>query len=70
MSPTKATSTKRKRGTPRDVRGRKGHGIGVRFDPPTREALDKAASETHRSLSNLIAVAMIEWLERNGYLKK
>jgi hypothetical protein len=54
----------------RDVRKRKGHGIGVRFDPPTREALDKAASETHRSLSNLIAVAMIEWLKAHGYLKR
>jgi hypothetical protein len=54
----------RKRGLP------KGNNVGVRFDPEMRAELDKAASETQRSLSNLIRLATVEWLERNGYMKK
>jgi hypothetical protein len=48
----------------------RGHGVGVRFTAEVREALDRAASEQRRSLSNLIEVATAEWLEREGYLKK
>jgi len=54
----------------RRVGTRKGHGVGVRFAAEVREALDRAASEQRRSLSNLIEVATAEWLEREGYLKK
>jgi hypothetical protein len=62
----KSTSkmVRKRRGT------RKGHGVGVRFTPEVREALDRAAGEQRRSLSNLIEVATAEWLEREGYLKK
>jgi hypothetical protein len=61
----KVTTGKRRRSTTR-----KGHGVGVRLTPEVRAALDRAAGEQRRSLSNLIEVATAEWLERNGYLKK
>jgi predicted HicB family RNase H-like nuclease len=63
----KSTSSKGRRVSTRKPRG---HGVGVRFTPEVREALDRAAGEQRRSLSNLIEVATAEWLEREGYLKK
>jgi hypothetical protein len=64
----KSTNHKGRVGTRR--RMPKGHGIGVRFTPDVRAALDRAASEQRRSLSNLIELATAEWLEREGCLKK
>jgi hypothetical protein len=65
----KSTSSKPGRVGTR-MRKPRGHGVGVRFTREVREALDRAAGEHRRSLSNLIEVATAEWLEREGYLKK
>jgi hypothetical protein len=43
---------------------RKGRGLGVRLTPQVRAALEQAA---HHNLSNVLELALIEWLERSGY---
>ena len=43
--------------------------LGVRFNPETKAALDKAARDEDRSLSNLIERIVAEWLRAKGYLK-
>lgn len=40
----------------------------IRTDDATKAALDKAAADDHRSVSNLIEVVMDEWLRERGYL--
>ncbi len=41
----------------------------VRFEPPVKAAIDKAAKDDTRSTSSLIQKVMIEWLKARGYLK-
>jgi hypothetical protein len=41
----------------------------VRFDPPVKTAIEKAAKDDARSASSLIQKVMIEWLKAAGYLK-
>jgi hypothetical protein len=43
--------------------------LGVRLNPETKAALDKAAKDEARSLSNLIERVLTEWLKAKGYLK-
>jgi hypothetical protein len=42
--------------------------VGVRIDRAILAAAETAADDQHRTLTNLIELALIEWLERNGYL--
>lgn len=44
--------------------------IGVRIEPDLKAAAEKAAKDDRRSLSSLIEIALEEYLERKGYLKK
>jgi len=44
--------------------------LGVRVQPDTKAALDKAAKDDLRSVSSLIEKILVEWLRENGYLKK
>lgn len=44
--------------------------IGIRVEPETKELVDKAAAAERRSVASLFEVAMLEWLERHGYVKK
>jgi hypothetical protein len=41
----------------------------VRFEPPVKAAIDKAAKDDARSASSLIQKVMAEWLKAKGYLK-
>jgi hypothetical protein len=43
--------------------------LGVRLEPDTRAALEKAAADDRRSISSMIDRILIEWLRANGYLK-
>jgi len=44
--------------------------LGIRVQPETKAALEKAAKDDMRSLSSLIEKVLTEWLRENGYLKK
>jgi hypothetical protein len=41
----------------------------VRFEPPVKAAIDKAAKDDARSASSLIQKVMTEWLKEKRYLK-
>jgi hypothetical protein len=43
--------------------------LGVRLEPDTKAALEKAAADDRRSISSMIDRILIEWLRANGYLK-
>lgn len=43
--------------------------LGIRVQPETKAALEKAAKDDMRSLSSLIEKVLTEWLRENGYLK-
>ena len=36
--------------------------IAIRFDPAQREALDRAAAEERRTLSDMIRIVLADWL--------
>lgn len=44
--------------------------LGVRVQPETKAALEKAANDDLRSVSSLIEKILIEWLRAKGYLGK
>jgi hypothetical protein len=44
--------------------------LGVRVQPDTKAALEKAAKDDLRSVSSLIEKILVEWLREEGYLKK
>jgi len=44
--------------------------LGVRVQPETKAALDKAAKDDLRSVSSLIEKILVEWLRERGYLPK
>jgi len=44
--------------------------LGVRVQPETKAALEKAAKADMRSVSSLIEKILVEWLRANGYMKK
>ena len=44
--------------------------LGVRVQPETKTALDKAAKDDLRSVSSLIEKILVEWLRDKGYLSK
>jgi len=43
--------------------------ILFRMQPELRAALEKAAHDQNRSLSNLVETLLDEWAKKNGYLK-
>jgi hypothetical protein len=44
--------------------------LGVRVQPDTKAALEKAAKEDLRSVSSLIEKILVEWLREKGFLRK
>jgi hypothetical protein len=44
--------------------------LGVRLQPETKAALEKAAKDDFRSVSSLVEKILIEWLKAKGYLRK
>lgn len=42
--------------------------LGVRVQPETKAALEKAAKDDLRSVSSLIEKVLVEWLRAKGYL--
>ncbi len=44
--------------------------IGIRLDTIVLGAADTAARDQHRTLSNLIELALIRFLQQEGYLPK
>jgi len=42
--------------------------LGVRVQPDTKAALEKAAQDDLRSVSSLIEKILVEWLRAKGYL--
>jgi hypothetical protein len=41
----------------------------VRFKPSVKQALDKAAKDDRRTISQVVQIAVEEWLKTRGYLK-
>lgn len=44
--------------------------LGVRLQPETKAALERAAKDDVRSVSSLVEKILIEWLRAKGYLKR
>jgi hypothetical protein len=44
--------------------------LGIRVQPETKEALERAAKADMRSISSLIEKVLVEWLREKGYLGK
>ena len=44
--------------------------LGVRVQPATKAALDKAAQDDLRSVSSLVEKIIVEWLRDKKYLPK
>lgn len=42
--------------------------VFIRVEPKTKAAIEKAAADEQRSVSNLVERVMTEWLRHNGYL--
>jgi hypothetical protein len=51
------------------IRPPKSHPVAVRLDPEMKEAAERAASDDSRSLSNLIQIALANYLMHTGYIK-
>ncbi len=44
--------------------------VGIRIEKDLKEIAEKAAKDDRRSLASLIEIALVQYLEKNGYLKK
>ena len=44
--------------------------LGIRVQPETKVALERAAKDDLRSVSSLIEKILVEWLRAKGYLAK
>ena len=44
--------------------------VGIRIEKDLKDAAEEAAKDDRRSLASLIEIALIEYLEKKGYLKK
>ena len=42
--------------------------LGIRVQPGTKEALERAAKDDLRSVSSLAEKILVEWLRSRGYL--
>jgi hypothetical protein len=43
--------------------------LGVRVEPETKAALERAAKDDLRSVSSMIEKILVEWLRAKGYLR-
>ena len=43
--------------------------LGIRVQPETKAALERAAKDDLRSVSSLIEKILVEWLRAKGYLQ-
>jgi hypothetical protein len=43
--------------------------LSIRFDQDIRAAMEKAAKEDRRPVSQLVQKVMADWLKANGFLK-
>jgi hypothetical protein len=43
--------------------------LGIKVDPEIKDALQRAAAQESRSVSNMINKILVDWLRANGYLK-
>ena len=43
--------------------------IGVRLDEETRDRLDRAAEQEHRTPSNLVRMVLTEWLDQRDRMR-
>jgi hypothetical protein len=50
------------------IKGPPKKATGVRLDPIVVAALETAARGTHRTVSNLIELILIQWLQKEGLL--
>ena len=44
--------------------------LGVRLQPETKAALERAAKDDMRSVSSLVEKILVEWLRENNYVIK
>lgn len=44
--------------------------LGVRLQPETKEALERAAKDDLRSVSSLVEKILVLWLREHGYLSQ
>jgi hypothetical protein len=44
--------------------------LGIRLQPETKAALERAAKDDFRSVSSLVEKILVEWLRAKGYLKE
>ncbi len=44
--------------------------LGIRVQPETKAALEKAAKDDDRTVSSLVERIVREWLREKGYLEK
>lgn len=49
---------------------RKTPSLGVRLQPETKEALERAAKDDLRSISSLVEKILVLWLREHGYLSQ
>lgn len=47
----------------------KGNALSVRLPPPVKAALETAAQDDRRSLSNLVEIILTDAMKERGYLK-
>lgn len=44
--------------------------LGIRVQPETKQALEKAAKDDLRSMSSMVEKILVDWLTERGYLPK
>ena len=44
--------------------------VQIRMRPSLKDAAEKAATDDHRSLTSLIEKLLIDYLRKNGYLRR
>ena len=43
--------------------------IGIRVEPPIKEAVERAAKDDRRTVASMSEKILVEWLRAHGYLK-
>ncbi len=70
MSETRQTNTHNDLQEERSERGGATVAISLRVPPTLKASAEKAARNDHRSLSSLIEIALVKYLEEAGYLSR
>jgi len=70
MSETRQTNTHSEPQEDRPERGSATVAISLRVPPTLKTCAEKAARNDHRSLSSLIEIALVKYLEDAGYLSR